>query len=157
MKRIILFVITLLLTGCTFGRKVEYIGNKIEINNNECKIEEEKDTHGGFLGDGDYFARVVCSKLDSSQLSSNWKELPLSSSLDRVKNLIQCNSKQCATFFERYHIPEIKNGYYYFYDRHSESIDKYDDTDLNNRSSYNFSLAIYDSDSGVIYYYKLDT
>lgn len=57
----------------------------------------------------------------------------------------------------KYSIPEINNGYYYFLDRHLEAKNKHDDTDLNNRYSRNFSLAIYDADNKIIYFYEMDT
>ena len=46
---------------------------------------------------------------------------------------------------------------YYFLDRHSESKDRYDSSDLNNRFSWNFTLALLDVDKNIIYYYELDT
>lgn len=54
-------------------------------------------------------------------------------------------------------IPQIQNGYYYFYDRQSESTDAYDDTDVFDRGSYNFTLAVYDSDMDMLYYVEFDT
>ena len=68
-----------------------------------------------------------------------------------------CNGKDCKNIYERYNIPTIENGYYYFKDRHSESTNKYDYTDINNRPSYNFTFAILDKDTNTIYYYELDT
>ena len=50
-----------------------------------------------------------------------------------------------------------EKGYYLFIDRHSDSFDKYDETEINNRSSYNFSLAIYNSDLKEMYFYEMDT
>ena len=69
----------------------------------------------------------------------------------------QCDDNGCKNIYERYSIPKIENGYYYFLDRHNESNDKYDDTNLNNRASWNFTLAIMDIDTNIIYYYELDT
>ncbi len=54
-------------------------------------------------------------------------------------------------------IPRIEQGYYYFLDRHTDAKNKHDDTDLRNRYSYNFSLAMYDSKTDKLYYYELDT
>ncbi len=128
-----------------------------QINNAKCEIEKEIDTHGGFNGDGDYFARLKCSNISYDKLSSNWKVLPLSDELDSIMKMEQCDSDSCKDVYEKYSIPNITNGYYYFLDCHSESNNKYDDPDLNNRSSWNFTLAIFDMDTNIIYYYKLDT
>ena len=58
---------------------------------------------------------------------------------------------------EEVNIPEVTNGYYYFCDRHSDSIDSSDDTNLLSRASFNFTLAIYDSDTNRLYYVEFDT
>ena len=53
--------------------------------------------------------------------------------------------------------PEVDQGCYYFRDRHGESQDPTDESGLFNRGSWNFTLAIYDSQTGTLYYYELDT
>ena len=58
---------------------------------------------------------------------------------------------------EEAHIPKITNGYYMFKDRHSESKDLADDSELLNRYSYNFSIAVYDSDADRVYFFDFDT
>ena len=54
-------------------------------------------------------------------------------------------------------MPAIYNGYYMFEDRHSESKDSRDDSELFDRYSYNFSIAIYDCDTDKMYYFEFDT
>ena len=149
-------IITFIITGCSFSSK-ESILKKIEIEENKCKIETDVDTHGGFNGDGDYFAKIKCSDLDYKKLSNNWKKLPLTEELNKVMEMKQCDDKECKNVYEKYSIPNIENGYYYFLNRHSESNNKYDDTNLNTDSSWNFTLAIMDMNSNIIYYYELDT
>ena len=51
-------------------------------------------------------------------------------------------------------IPPIEKGYYLLEDRHSEAKEN---LDLLDRSSYNFTLSVYDTDNRTLYYYKLDT
>ena len=53
--------------------------------------------------------------------------------------------------------PKVENGYYYFYDRHSESKDHFDDTNVLSRHSFNFVIAIFDTDTNRLYYSKFDT
>lgn len=151
-KIIVLLIILFLVTGCSNNNVISNLG----LNKDNCKIIEEKDTHSGFLGDGDYFVKIKCSKIED-KLNKKWKELPISEPLKEATELEQCNSKSCENIYERYNIPNIENGYYYFKDRHSESTNKYDDTDINNRPSYNFTFAILDKDTNTIYYYELDT
>ena len=157
-KIIILIILLILLTGCSISKFsnnsiISYIG----INNKTCRIIEEKDTHSGFLGDGDYFAKIECDNLKVSDLTKSWYILPLPNEIKEVTEIQHCNSKDCKNIYERYNIPNIDNGYYYFIDRHPESTNDYDYTNINNRTSYNFTLAIADLDNSIIYYYKLDT
>lgn len=140
-------------TGCTN----KYAVKRIEVNNDSCYVEREINTHGGFLGDGEYFARITCSNLDANQLSNNWRKLPLTDSINQIMNLIMCDNNECKNPLSRYEIPDIVDGYYLFVDRHSESVNKHDDEDINNRSSYNFNLALCDINNNTIYYYELDT
>ena len=54
--------------------------------------------------------------------------------------------------------PEIENGYYFFMDRQAEeNEDKYDDSKVLDRGSYNFTVAVYDTDTDVMHYFKMDT
>lgn len=157
MKKILcsLFVICALCSGC--GNKQSKIFKSIELDDSKCKIEKEIDSHGGFHGDGDYFARIECSDIDYNELSKNWKKLPLSEPLVKVTEMEQCDDKGCFNIYDKFSIPVVENGYYYFIDRQNDSKNKFDDTELNNRSSWNFTLAILDTDTGIIYYYELDT
>ena len=72
-------------------------------------------------------------------------------------DIIQYDNSGGHNVYDKYDIPDIENGYYYFLDRHSEATNVNNDEDLNERSSYNFSLGIYDSDTMMLYYYELDT
>ena len=54
-------------------------------------------------------------------------------------------------------IPEVENGYYYFLDRHSQSTNPKDDSGVLDRASYNFTIAIFDTDQQTLYYMELDT
>ena len=155
MKKIIILPLLLLVTGCSIiNCSNKSIISDMGINNNTCEIVKEKDTHTGFLGDGDYFAKIKCNNLKVSDLTKSWYILPLSEELKEVTEMEHCNSKDCKNIYERYNIPTINNGYYYFLDRHPDAKDN---KNINERSSYNFTLAIADLDNSIIYYYELDT
>lgn len=124
-------------------------------------VVEELDTHGGFQGEGSYYLILDCSnnKEKSLEIIENWNKLPLSKSLNyimygKVKDGLTYGYELAK---KEAHIPEIKNGYYMFEDRHSESKDSKDDTELLDRHSYNFSIAIYDCDTDIMYYFEYDT
>lgn len=89
---------------------------------------------------------------------SNWTQLPLSENL----NLIMYGGERDGISYgynlaEKAKIPAVENGYYYFYDRHSKSTDSSDDSELFSRASFNFSIAVYDSDTDKMYYFDFDT
>ncbi len=154
---IILVVILILICAILFKDNKKRIGKNIELDLSSCKIVSSKDTHSGFLGDGEYFVKVECKKLEFKSLPENWKELPLSEELSNITNMESCDDKSCKNIYDRYSIPKDIEGSYYFLDRHIESISIHDDSNLNNRSSYNFSLALLDKKKKTIYYYELDT
>jgi hypothetical protein len=111
------------------------------------------DTHGGFHGDGSslhvyhYTDSSMQPEMEESEL---WKELPLS---ENVFNLIRNTiGNECAEA-----IPEVTNGYYFFYDRHSRANDPYDESELWNRHSINCTVAIYDADEDILYVFEEDT
>ena len=66
-------------------------------------------------------------------------------------------------FYEDYHfpndlpIPVIEEGYYFFYDRHDQAKDPYDDSDLYDMASFNFTFAVYDTKENKLYVCKFNT
>ena len=120
----------------------------------------EEDTHGGFLGDGSYYLILDCSENTSKayEIIKYWKKLPLSDNLDLAMYGGKKNGVIYAyNFAEEAHLPTVTNGVYKFVDRQAKTINKSDDTNLLNRYSFNFSLAVYNFDTDTLYYYELDT
>ena len=141
----------------------DYISNTTEhlgFSKKDFSVVEELDTHGGFLGDGSYYLILDCSENKEKALEKikDWNKLPLSENLELI---MYGGEKDGITygyeFSNEAHIPKIKNGYYFFEDRHSESKDSRDDSEILDRGSMNFSIAIYDCDTDKMYYYALDT
>ena len=159
MKRIILLSICLMVTSCKFGTAKQQIKRELNIDVSKCSIEKDKDTHGGFLGDGDYIAVLDCNNNFNNMKKKllSWNKLPLSENLQ----LIMYGGKKDGMEYEynlalENKIPEIKNGYYYFINRHRDASSKQSD-DIFNHYSFNFTLAMYDLDTNKLYYYKFDT
>lgn len=169
-----LFITTLItvsliiaLTACTSKNNVRYLSKVLGINMSGGTIVEYTDTHGGFHGDGDTYIKVEFDDRTSKILledlnnNQNWSGLPLSDNLyaavygKEYDSIIIRALVQDADY--KPIIPNIEKGYYYFYDRNSESKNVKDDTELFNRYSYNFTIAIYDTMNQVLYYYELDT
>lgn len=155
----LLFVLIfcLLLSSCgILNEKNNILGFDVTGYN----IIEEEDTHGGFHGDGIYHLILDCSNdpQKAQNMVGDWTQLPLSENL----NLVMYGGEKDGTYYEfnfaeKSNFPMIENGVYKFYDRHSEAVDPFDDSQLLSRYSYNFSLAMYDIDNDILYYFALDT
>lgn len=154
---ILMFAFLITLSSCSSSAQTgDYFGFSKQI----FPVIEEEDTHGGFLGDGSYYLILDCSnKVDAAMENvGDWEQLPLSENLHLI---MYGGEKDGMTYgynlSEEAHIPAIENGYYYFKDRHSEAKDSSDDSELFKRASFNFSLAVYDSDTNRFYYFEFDT
>ena len=161
MKRIISFcVILLCITFSSCGLTEDALSKYFEFNTSDFAVLEEKDTHGGFHGDGSYYIVLDCSQNADKARSivENWTTLPLSETLHIVMYGGERNGINYGyNFAEEAHWPTIKNGVYKFVDRHSESKNIRDDSEILDRYSFNFSIAVYDLDSDVLYYFEIDT
>lgn len=178
-NRIILSAFLLLLTasfGCVpimSSDSRSSAGRLVELDLSRASIVLDEDSHGGFHGDGTWLLILGCKDVSTSpftvtdehgkqsamtvsiadSIASNkhWHSLPMSGNVSElVKRTHYENS--CESFF-----PEITNGYYYFKDRSSEAVDRYSDSEVYNRYSFNYTLAVYDSDTDMLYICVLDT
>ena len=151
-----LFLLSLKPANSYIDKTTEYFG----FVKKDFSVVEELDTHGGFQGDGSYYLILDCSdnKEKALKIVEEWNKLPLSENL----NLIMYGGEKDGIAYgyelaKEAHIPKIENGYYIFEDRHSEKADSSDDTQLFNRYSFNFSIAVYDCDTAKLYYFEFDT
>ena len=155
---IVTIVFCLFLTSCNAvdSGQTDYFGFKTSV----FTVVDEKDTHGGFHGDGSYYLILDCSEEteQAAELVNDWTPLPLTENLQLI---MYGGTKNGVSYgynlAEEAHWPTISNGVYKFVDRHSEAVDKSDDTNLFNRYSYNFSVAVYDLDTNTLYYFEFDT
>jgi hypothetical protein len=137
------------IAGCQSKNILTDISKTLEVDVSEGTVISETDDHGGFHGDGTTFVEISFSDNDCLNLikeSSAWKPFPLT---DNMTAIIYGLGNSL--------IPNIQNGYYCFVDRHWESKDKKDDSEVLNRYSFNFTAAIYDTDANILYYMELDT
>ena len=115
---------------------------------------EEKDTHGGFHGDGKALVKIYFSDNQSDKFMKkienniHWNKLPI----DKILQTCITNKS-----IEEMSIPFVENGYWFFIDRHSDTTSKYNYNDMLNRASSNYSVAIFDKESNILYIYSLDT
>ncbi len=147
-------VVVLLVCGCgSLGRKARLTA-LLNIDVFQSAELCSYDSHGGFHGDG-----VLCYGLQfpdhgavkEIEENPHWKPLPLEREMEQLLYGMKDDTQENTL------LPAISNGYYFFYDRHAESKDPYDDTDVFQRHSFNMTVAIYDTDSDTLYYIELDT
>lgn len=133
------------------------------LNVSSGKILSHSDSHGGFHGDGLTYTVIRFSDnavLSQIQASQNWKKYPLD---DTVAALVHGATYVKGSTSFHYGpalvsntgeplLSAIKNGYYLLIDRHTEQ-----DSSILERSSKNFSLGIYDTDTNTLHYCELDT
>ena len=161
---LLLVMVILFLTGCFSESINKRISRSLGIEiPKDIKIEYE-DTHGGFHGDGETVAVVefnnsIGEDIQSEMLNNEgWNKLPLSENLD----LIMYGGKKegmdyAYNLAELLDMPSIENGYWFFDNRHSNSISPKEDSNLFNQSSFNFTIAVYDIDTQTLYYLEFDT
>ena len=127
------------------------------------------DDHGGFHGDGTAFAELKCSDsgvLDQIMEDSDWKAFPLDRTAQALVYGVTEQTGTEETGIMVYQtgpyltgeegdplVPEIREGYYRLIDRHAKA----GETDLLDRASLNFTLALYDTDTDTLYFCEMDT
>lgn len=175
----LLAMVITMLTACSSNDETDNLSTVLGVDLSDGTISQSTDSHGGFHGDGITFIKMTFADNKASLLAQEiekatmWNKLPLTDNLSTA-----VYGKESETESHRglviddegnRLIPKVNNGYYFFYDRSSESKDPKDpkdskdpkdpkdDTDLFNRYSYNFTIALYDTDTQTLYYYELDT
>ncbi len=146
---VLLVAVSLAACGDTIAPK-EIIEEDLKLDISNAHAAVYSDSHGGFLGDG--CTRIVMDFPDSYvagqiEKSDDWDSLP-NSTVSKIlyeKNFFVDEDSHPLT-------PQIKNGYCLLIDRHSQK-----DKGIFDRHSYNFTLGVFDSDTNILYYFKLDT
>lgn len=117
------------------------------------------DTHGGFHGDG-----TTCiayhfddeNILEEIRCTSEWKKFPLDNTVQALVYGLSDGTSQIGPFLNDNEgnpiIPKIQNGYYLLIDRQNDA-----EENILDRSSFNFTLGLYDIDTNKLYYCELDT
>jgi hypothetical protein len=150
-------IITILASAC---QSYDDISVMLGADVSSAKEISSEDSHGGFHGDGERY--LIFTFEDDSfentiKKDNTWHKLPVTD--DAVTALLYGLETPEMTYgpYINQDIPEVSNGYYFFYDRHSDSVNPFDTSDVLARSSFNFTAAIYDADTDTLYYIELDT
>lgn len=166
MKKILIITTTILLTfsllGCSKYRS-DFIFTKtgLDPKNKNITLINKKEGEISFNGDGiDFYVYEFKTKeniVNQIKKNTDWRTLPLSENLENIIYGKNGYSPFITNEEGKNLIPQIKKGYYYFYNTNEDAKNKTDDTYLKNTSSYNFILAIFDSINNRFYYVKFDT
>lgn len=167
-----LFALTLALcSGCGLifhSDEKKEAGEALGLDLTSAAVIESRDTHGGFLGDGTQFLKLDCGgahAVEQIENSAHWKPLPV---LTHVSTLLYGGEGWApivkiddydSGVYDQPLFPKVENGWYFFYDRYDNgvSFDRYDDSLVLGRFSFNFTVALYDADTDTLYYAKVDT
>ena len=142
------------------------ISKTLDLALAQGNLIENVDTHSGSHGDGDSlqtwtFADDSLSK--QIQADSAWKPFPLTKNLEALLYGVTYDEGLSVTVvgpyvsFSEEQLPRVEHGYYYFVDRQAESEQQNSDEQILERVSYNFSIAIYDTDTDTLYYVEADS
>ena len=150
------------LTACGVKTPQERIAKELGLDATDGTEVLHYDSHSG-NGDGASCYALQFSDYamaESIRDQAGWASLPM----DETTTLLVYGQSDNACCVGPYLtdssgsplLPEIENGYYRFIDRQA------DDKALSSkpileRSSYNFTVAVYDEDLDILYYCHLDT
>ena len=150
------------LTACGADSSQKIVSEALGVDASAGSAVWEYDTYGG-NGDG-----VSCIALRFSndavlkeiQDSPDWKAFPLDETVPTLVYGTEEGTRAEGPFLTGENgeplVPEIQSGYYLLIDRQAEK-DQATGADILHRSSFNFTLGLYDDGSGTLYCCRLDT
>ena len=156
-------VIVLLLAGVHFLKPYVRIAREFGA---VCPglVTYQYDDHGGFSGDGIAFYRMRVfgdGWEERIREAEEWHELPLHENLawlaygETGSSGVHLSKAYGPDPF----FPQVEHGYWYFRDYHSKALTPFDPENVRGpeRASYDFYLAVYDSDSRMLYFCKFNS
>lgn len=152
------------LTACGSGGSSQAaISQELDVDVSSGQVLSFEDSHGGFHGDGTAF--VVLSFPDDRVLreieeAPQWKPLPLDRTVKALAYGVSDAAGSTGPFLTdgggNPLLPEIQRGYYLLIDRQADSGSA-TVAGILDRSSFNFTLSLYDADTQTLYYCRMDT
>lgn len=160
----IVLLLAVLLAACSGTRSTpENVAQELGVSLPETVSVGYEDTHGGFHGDGETFVTLTFSADDAAALQAQlaeqgWQPLPMEG---EMRAAVYGGALDGVNYgdgvFARYSVSAPVNGWYWFFDRHSEATDPHSADGLLGRYSMNYSAAVFNADRNTLYYYELDT
>ena len=88
---------------------------------------------------------IILKKIQNNE---HWHELPMDSLLQKYIN---------ERVDDEITIPIVNNGYWFVLDRNSMAINEYCYDHIFSRGCLNYTVAVYDTDENILYYFREDT
>lgn len=149
------------LSACASGDTLDELSQTLSVDLSQGTVTAETDRHGGAHGDGERWVKVTLEEdLSPALETAGWQALPLPEPLEAaVYGVTREEGDRTISegpYFQQ-KMARVSRGYYFFRDRHSEATDPADPSGMGERASFNFTFALYDTDSKRLYYCELDT
>lgn len=159
----VLFAAVLALGGCRSEEKAlkKEIKEAVGVEVGEAEMMKYEDTHGGFHGDGTTFAAFRMTEEEALPQfeEAGWQRLPFDRTATALAYGITEGNVTTGPYMTdgegKTMLPEIEKGYYYFLDRYPGEEEQ--SKNVLERSAVNFTMAVYDTETGTMYYVKIDT
>ena len=152
-------IMCVVLAACGHKTPQEIVLKALDVDVSGGAEISYEDTHGGFPADGKTSIILQFndnSVLDAIKKDPKWKVFPLDETTQALVYGLENDASQTGPFLSNgdgnLMVPEIQNGYYILIDRHSEK-----DKNILERYSFNFTVGLYDVDTNIMYFFKLDT
>lgn len=158
----ILFLSTCFLTSCGPRRAQDIISEELGLPVPAGREISHYDTHSG---NRDGVTCIVLRFDDNTVLEnimndSGWSEFPLDDTVQTLVYGVSDEASRTGPFLSDQEgnplVPDIQNGYYLLMDRQSQK-ELAAGADILHRSSFNFTLGLYDTDTNTLYFCQLDT
>ena len=143
---------------------LEMTSERLGLDLSGGKYIKRIETHDGFFGDGEYYARIkfadAAQVLESLRNNKDWKDPPLPRSLLYLLYDDEEGDTLDLKHDKRMFFPNTENCRYFFINRsvnveYPENMNP--DYLLDRTFSWNFTVAVFDLDKNILYVYELDT
>lgn len=171
LRRVVLLALGLLLTAAVlFGcgrdenqEALKKISRELSLDLPDGELLTAEDGHGGFHGDGLFFAAVRFADgtmEERLKADGHWQAFPANETVQALLYGYEFTDGRYGPYLTDGDgtplIPAVENGYYWLRDR--QVIDgQASGADILHRGSFNFTIGVYDSDTGILYCCKMDT
>ena len=158
---LILLLVIFIMQLIDKNMKKKYIFNQVGVDVSNAKLIYKYNNYSGFSGDV-----ISCYIYEYSKNNSiendikkidTWKELPLSENCEKLVYGSKYIKPHISNQNQESFLEKVENGYYCFIDRHIDSKNKLDDTQIFERDSLNLTIAIYDIDTNKFYFLEMNT